>query len=83
MKVWAFEFRISGNYDERQVEELLELLEMRGAYYKHQGGPTYKLHVPEPLDYKPFYQTVLDCESVSWVDNTIYPLNYIPITAGD
>lgn len=83
MTVWSFDFKISPNYDERQVEELLELLEVRGAHYKHEGGPLYRLHVPEPLDYKPFYQAILDCESIAWVDQTIYPRNYIYITDGD
>ena len=64
MRHFLFEFFIKENYDERELENLLEFLEERGATYSHVRGCGYEVMGPEELNYLPFYKTVKECPSV-------------------
>ncbi len=71
MRVWAFNFTIGENYDEREIEELFEILEGRGAQYHRFEDGQHWVRIPEDYDYLPFYETVKDCKSVSQIDDSI------------
>ena len=64
MRNFLFEFFIKEGYDERELENLLEFLEERGATYSHVRGCGYEVMGPEELNYLPFYKTVKECPSV-------------------
>lgn len=68
-QVHSFGFHIRDNYDEREIEELLETLEGRGADYEHLGDGWYVVTVPEYLGWVPFYRTVQNCDSVREMDH--------------
>lgn len=76
MTCWSLVFEISSEYDEREVENLLELLENLGAFYSHINGPSYRLFIPENFKCDLFYQTLLDCRSVGSVDTLFTSVNY-------
>lgn len=71
MTIQCLAFRMAHNYDEREVEELLETLELRGGRYQHNGGGKYHLYLPLELDPTPFRLTIRDCPSV--MDCNLYP----------
>lgn len=79
MRCERLAFELSQSYGEREVEELFELLQSRGADYKREKGARYHLFIPLGMDYEPFYKTLKDCPSVRWVDDTLYPTVFIPI----
>jgi len=79
MKCERLAFELGEPYDEREVEDLLELLQSRGADYKRDQGARYHLFIPLGMDYKPFYETLKDCSSVRWVDDILYPTVFIPV----
>lgn len=64
---YPLSFEITLEYDEREVEDLLELLENLGAVYRYVGGPLYYLFIPEEFNQAPFEQILLDCDSVTKV----------------
>ena len=57
-------FRVKELYDERELEELFECLERRGGNYCHLGSGQCQLLIPSELPWRPFCQTIRDCNSV-------------------
>jgi len=57
-------------YCEREIEDVLETLERRGAWYAHCGEGLFEVCVPIDLLWTPFYETLAACESVDVVDST-------------
>lgn len=57
-------FEVSPLYHERELEELLEILERRGAEYTHCGDGFYELRVPYTLPWIVFYDALQDSDSV-------------------
>jgi hypothetical protein len=66
----VFHFQVRALYNERELEELLELLERRGASYYHKGDGRFRLTIPLGLNWTPFYQTMRDCRSIELTDVT-------------
>lgn len=77
MKARMFEFFVASTYDEREIEELFETLEMRGAIYEHKIGSAYRLYVPAELDPTPFRETLWDSPSIAGTGTTIYETEYV------
>ena len=65
-----FHFQVKPLYHERELEELLEGMERRGAGYQHLGDGRYRLRIPTDIPWVPFFQTIRDCESVQLTDVT-------------
>jgi len=65
-----FHFQVKALYDERELEELLEILERRGATSVHKGDGRFRVCIPIDIPWIPFYQTIRDCESVQMTDVT-------------
>lgn len=63
-------FQVKPLYSERQVEDLLEVVERRGGFYNHKGDGKYWLSIPTNIPWVPFYQTIRDCWSVELTDVT-------------
>lgn len=71
-RVRTFRLKVSENYDERELENLLELFEDRGADYAYLDPVSkpgwYSLVVPWELDLRPFLLTAEECPSVERVE---------------
>jgi hypothetical protein len=77
-----FHFQVRALYNERELEELLEVLERRGAAYTHKGDGRFRLTVPTNLNWTPFWQTMRDCPSIQLTDvTTISQRNTICLSA--
>ena len=63
-------FQVKPLYNEKQLEELLEVIERRGAIYSHLGDGRYRASIPTEILWIPFYQTIRDCWSVELTDVT-------------
>lgn len=81
----VIQFFVSSYYDERELETLLETMEIRGAEYRQlQGNPGwFKVWVPEAFDLDPYYRTLLDCDSVGRVQKLPKIHHAIPIAPED
>ena len=64
-----FCFQIKDEYDEREVEDLLDILERRGSRYKHLGEGLYRISVPVEILWTPFFQAAARCPSVEVVED--------------
>ena len=67
-------FHVSETYDEREIEELFETIESRGAFYnrfRNQQRGWYELLVPHEFQWEPFYETLQACSSVDDISNFI------------
>lgn len=68
-------FRVSDCYDERELEELLEELDGRGAHYRSLSELSdpgwFELAVPEDFPWEPYRATLWECNSVDRVSNVI------------
>lgn len=62
-----FRFRVKDLYSEREIEDLLETLERRGANYAHLGEGWYEVEVAPVYSWMPFYRTMQDCDSIQEV----------------
>lgn len=67
----SFHFKVAECYDERELEDLFETLENRGADYRHEGEGWYVVSVPEHLGWPPFYETVKQCNSIAEVERGV------------
>ncbi len=65
-------FQIKPLYCEREVEEMLEMMERRGAFYLHMGDGIYKLRVPDTIPWIPFFLTIKACGSVHGLSVTTF-----------
>lgn len=70
-RVHSFHFKVAECYDEREIEDLFETLENRGADYKHEGEGWYVVTIPENLGWPPFYETVKKCNSIAQVERGV------------
>jgi len=61
-------FQVNESYDERELEELFECIERRGGNYRHLGRGHCSLDIPKELPWRPFCQTIQDCNSVRLTD---------------
>ncbi len=68
----TFHFQIRDEYDEREIEDLLETLERRGADYEHLGKGLHQVSVPVEILWTPFYQAVAHCNSTDIVAEQCY-----------
>jgi len=65
-----FGLQVKDLHSERELGDLLEILEQRGAFYHQLGDGRYRLRIPTDLPWIPFYKTLRDCKSVELTDVT-------------
>lgn len=68
-------FHISERCDKREIKELFEVLEARGADYGYGSHLSergwYELRIPQEFDWQPYYQALQLCNSVDQVSDYI------------
>lgn len=74
-KYSVLRFHVSEYYSERELENLLEELEARGAHYKEMKALSdpgwFELAVPWDLPFEPYRDTLNECGSIDQVSNFI------------
>lgn len=73
-KVSVLHFQVAEPYCERALENLLEIIEGRGATYKQMehDGSWYEVIIPETLSWVPFYSTISNAsEAVKRVERSV------------
>jgi len=63
-------FQVKSLYNEQQLEDLLHVIERRGAICSHLGDGRHRASIPAEILWIPFYQTIRDCWSVELTDVT-------------
>lgn len=58
-----FYFRTSDSYRGGELEELLNIVSIRGADCQYLGNERFRMRVPAEFFWVPFYKTVKDCKS--------------------
>lgn len=86
-KYSVIRFHISESYSEREIEDLFEEMEKRGAYYQlvsQRPNPGwFELAVPRECSWEPYHNTLKACESIDEVENFVAIVCQIPIYAED
>ncbi len=80
-------FHVSEHYSEREIEDLFEQLEGRGAYYKRVENLKipgwFELSVPRSLPYSLYAEALAACESVDKVENLVVITDQVSIKPED
>lgn len=65
-----FHFQVKPLYCEKELEEVLEIAERRGAHCSHLGDGKFRMAIPTEFSWIAFYKTLKDCDSVELTDVT-------------